>query len=358
MGDERRIMVNRLLQRHWRIGVLVLIFALYGTITAQQDNANTAWRQHTTNGITLSAPATWLDLRDSQEFATALEVVLAINPDLAPMMPPASGVDFFLFDPQRALSLNMTTTPVQSVISLIDIVPALEAEYIALGFEVVEAQVVGLPTGNAAWIYLRPTTTGIDGNLLQTSQMQYLIPDEDRLIFITMSAPPDTFIDYVRTFAQIADTVEIQGTLNGWSRLSSTDLSIRVPFGWRSRSPQTTDIQIATGLPDNSATLTLAVTVSESVQTIATMLNQLEATYREQGREVIQLERVRLPSGEFVRGETRTTLNGSEQVIVDYVGVASADSSQIVTASFTVDSALAEARVRLFSSMMHTLWVQ
>ena len=337
--------------------MIVLCLALLASVSAQSDDLD-VWRQHTGIGLTLSTPSAWFDLRDSREFEMALNTLLAINPDVASFVSPSIGVDLFLFDPDRLISLNVTATAVQTVPSLSVLLPLLEAEYVAQGIQVNDAQIVGLPAGNAAWLYLQPTLNGADGNPLQTSQIQYIIPDNNRLIFITMSAPVESFVDNLQVFAQIADTVELPGSLGGWARFSGTDLSIRVPFGWRSRSPQTANTQIATGLPDASATFDLSVTSSDSSQSITDLIDRVQNTYDEQARAIISLERVRLPAGEFVRGETAVVEDGSERIVVDYIGIINGANPRTMTATFTVNADLAEGRLPIFAVMMHTLRVQ
>ncbi|MEQ8675521.1 MAG: hypothetical protein RLP44_32600 [Aggregatilineales bacterium] len=343
--------------RKLRLFLLILLVMLTGIfVYAQTDTADDTWTRYSGNGITLSVPSGWFDLSDSQQFRDGLNILSATNPTFASYLQSLSGLDVFLLDPVQEASININVVAVTTIPPLNELLPLMQPEYDALGFTVNAMQVLGLPVGNAGRFRLTPTTNDANGNALTTTQFQYVIPSDDALIFVTFSAPPERFDDLLPTFETIADTLEISGNSGGWQRYSGAILSLRVPSDWRSRVPGQ-NTQIAVGLPDDTVTLDVTATTLETPPALADILLQLEESYSEQGREVIVLERVSLPAGVFVRGETTLVDGDLTRVQVQYIGVIDPANGEnhYITATFTVEQSLAERYLPLFARMMHTL---
>lgn len=338
-----------------RAPILSLLLMLLGVtvsinVQAQDTSAtnNSAWTRHEGNTVSLSAPDAWFNLRDSLQLSNALNILSATNPSFNSYLESLDSLELFLFDPDAEASINITAVPISTMPPLDELLPLLEPSYAQLNFTVTDMQTLALPVGDAGRFTLAPTTNDANGNPFTSAQYQYILPAVDRLYFVTFSAPPDQFDALAPLFETIADTIEIAGNAGGWQRYSGADVSLRVPGGWRSRAPGE-NTQIAVGMPDDSVLLDVTVTALDQPPSIADILAQLESAYTTQGREVITLERVNLPAGMFVRGET---LNNDGVRQVQFVGVVA---GKYLTATFTVNDAIAESTLPIIERMMHTL---
>ncbi len=340
--------------KHVAVRPLLLIvlmgFVASISINAQDDTttSNAVWTRHEGTAVSLSAPDAWFNLRDSLQLNNALSLLSATNPSFNSYLESLDSLELFLFDPDAEASINVTAVPISEMPPLDELLPLLQPSYAQLNFIVTDMQTLALPVGNAGRFTLTPTTNDANGNPFTSAQYQYILPTADRLYFVTFSAPPDHFDELAPQFETIADTIEIAGNAGGWQRYSGADVSLRVPGGWRSHAPEQ-NTQIAVGLPDESVLLDVTVTALEQAPSIPDILAQLESAYTTQGREVITLERVNLPAGVFVRGET---LNNNDLRQVQFVGVVG---GKYLTATFTVNDSVAESTLPIFERMMHTL---
>lgn len=188
---------------------------VYTDEVTEEGDENTAvtdgdMTTYSNDGVTLSVPAGWVDVRNEDALIEAGVNALAdSNAEMATILETAASQDFalFLLDPETTANLNVLTQASPGPVTLDQLESLLPGQYESFGISVVDTQTVELPAGDALRFQLEVEVS----TDVVVSQFQYILILNDNFYFLTMGlANSSEFEDFVPVFEAIAESLEIE----------------------------------------------------------------------------------------------------------------------------------------------------
>lgn len=354
-----RIFHNSLSAKVTLIVSLLLIWTL--SLSAQSQSDSTTWNQHDAPRLSISTPASWIRVDNSQLVDQLTTASLDANNQYTESLGyfQLNPVEIYLANPDLDATLTITSLQFDLAPSLADIATAMTEFYTSLdGIELLSADVIALSAGNAVRLHVRLMLNRLDDTQILTEQLQYIVyaPDGSGYI-LSANLPSDNFDNHLPTLESIINTLRFTGFQSVWFGYASENLILQAPTDWEIRPAQPEkNIQLALAHSDLNLSAIYAVTPFDVLPDINALITQMSEEYVTNGGTILTLSLVDLPIGQSIRmGGTIPQPNeaGEDVVVQQYIYVVLSES--LVIATFTAEESQFEAYALTFIHMMATV---
>jgi len=337
----------------------VLLLLLLIVMTIPLDAQQATWITHEGETSTISLPASWRRVDDSQLIEQITSASLDANSQYTETLGffQLNTLEFYMVESELNATLTLMPLTFENNTSLIDIATTMTTFYSDLGIDVINTDFASLPAGMALRLQVTLPVNRIDGELQNTTQLQYIIyAPTGQSYILTASLPTETFDANIDLLETIVATLTLNDSPLLWFEYSSVELLIQAPPDWAIRAPDVTqNEQFALGVPDSVMAMSLHVTPIDGLPDLDTLIIQMSTDYETQGGTVINIDRVSLPIGDAIRIQgTTTQLSDSDESIAvgQYIYVILADS--LITATFTSEETRFDDVAPVFTRIMAT----
>lgn len=346
--------------RRWLLMVLVGVLLLPALSLSAQDD-KLVWIAYESEGVSLRVPPTWISLSDTAVLEQTLKDMKATNPDILPMVQQAETmlaskqISLFLIDFLTQYNLNVAILPgAGRGYTLEALEAALPAEFVRVGIDLLDSEIVELPTGGALQLRSHLTINAPTGMRATVGQYQYFVIMGDDAYVLTLTAPGSVFESAEPLFRRIANTLSIEAGDDAWQRhidLSGA-ISMQAPSDWVPVEVAAASDFVLTLTRNGAAGATISLTESEL--TLADLETDLITSLDAAGIKIRSVEHIFLPAGEFIR--LRIVNAGLPGAVEQYQYV-TINKGQQISVLFTADQDDFADMLLIFEQLIDTLLV-
>ena len=337
----------------------IALLMLFIVVTTPLEAQEITWITHESETSSISLPASWRRVDDPQIIEQITSASLEANSQYTQTLGffQLNTLEFYMVESDLNATLTLMPLVFENNTSLIDIATTMTTFYSDLGIEVMNTDFASLPAGMALRLQVTLPINQIDGDIQNTTQLQYIIyaPNGQSYI-LTASLPTETFDANLDLLETIIATLTVNNTSPLWFGYSSPELLIQAPPDWEIRAPDSSqNEQFALGVQDSLVAMSLRVTPIDILPDLDTLIIQLSTDYEAQGGTVITVDNITLPIGDAIRiqGTTTQLTSTNESITIgQYMYVVLADS--LITVTFTSEETRFDDVAPVFTRIMAT----